>query len=252
MTQTSNSMPISETGCGKATFRFVYLLTALVLLILFSPILSVMREDLNPMVAHLLYAVVFTVVMVAAVIAVSGRRSVSIVAVLLGAAALVMTWVQLAVGYQSVQVCHYVASMVFVGYIIALILRYLFIAPRVTLDVVFASLCAYLLLGVAWGLAYSIVDITSPGSFIYLGSVAEAVDGMQITSGRDSVAVYFSLVTMTTLGYGDITPASPVTRMLAAVQALTGQLYLAVLVARLVAMHIIHSAQDVKRDPSSD
>ncbi len=54
-------------------------------------------------------------------------------------------------------------------------------------------------------------------------------------------AGYYSFVTMTTLGYGDIVPASPVARMCAVLQAVLGQLYLAVLVARLVGLHILHA-----------
>ena len=57
----------------------------------------------------------------------------------------------------------------------------------------------------------------------------------------ETTALYFSFATLTTLGYGDILPTSPISRMLASMEAITGQLYLAVLVARLVGMHLVYS-----------
>jgi hypothetical protein len=65
----------------------------------------------------------------------------------------------------------------------------------------------------------------------------------------DTAVLYFSFATLTTLGYGDIVPTSPISRMLASIEAITGQLYLAVLVARLVGMHIVDSTgQEPIRD----
>jgi voltage-gated potassium channel Kch len=64
---------------------------------------------------------------------------------------------------------------------------------------------------------------------------------MQFGTDNASLSLYYSFVTLTTLGYGDVSPAVPLSRMLAALEALTGQLYIAVLVARLVALQILHS-----------
>lgn len=60
--------------------------------------------------------------------------------------------------------------------------------------------------------------------------------------------IYYSFVTLTTLGYGDIVPVSPSARSLATLEALTGQLYLTVLVARLVGLQITHSARRRSED----
>jgi hypothetical protein len=64
---------------------------------------------------------------------------------------------------------------------------------------------------------------------------------MRIGTGQPVGVLYFSFVTLTTLGYGDVVPTSPVTRTLASLEAITGQLYLTVLVARLVGLHIAES-----------
>ncbi len=90
--------------------------------------------------------------------------------------------------------------------------------------------------------ALFIVDFVVPGSF--QSAQDRAFTGTQIIS--------YSFVTLTTLGYGDIIPISPSARALAIVEALTGQIYLAVLVARLVGLHITHSSQDNRPKDQED
>lgn len=88
------------------------------------------------------------------------------------------------------------------------------------------AVAGYLLLGLAWAGAYEWAALRDPGAF----------------TGADPVGstqwVYYSLVTLTTMGYGDITPIHPVARSLATAEALTGQLYLAILISRLVALEL--------------
>jgi hypothetical protein len=81
-----------------------------------------------------------------------------------------------------------------------------------------------------------LVEILQPGSFNLAKGTA-----MKFGGSETIFAVYFSYVTLTTLGYGDITPLSGAARTLAIVEATTGQIYLAVLVARLVGLHVAHS-----------
>ncbi len=99
---------------------------------------------------------------------------------------------------------------------------------RVTLDTVFAALSGYYLLGYTWAIAYTLLDTVSPGSF-------SAV----LTNPGD--AFYFSFITMLSVGYGDIVPISAGGRALVVLEALIGQVYLVVFVARLVSVQVIHS-----------
>ena len=92
------------------------------------------------------------------------------------------------------------------------------------------AVAVYLLLGVLWAIAYTVVDMVWPGSFTGFEAGADAE--------WDSEWLYYSFVTMTTLGYGDIAPVSPVARLLAYMQAIFGQLYIAILVAGLVSAYI--------------
>ncbi len=121
-----------------------------------------------------------------------------------------------------------------------IVLHHVFTTDRVTVDTIAAALCIYLLLGVLWSLVYSAMELLSPGSFQILSGNSE--DESIGFGGKGTViALYYSFVTMTTLGYGDIVPKSSPAQMFAATQAIMGQMYLAVLVARLVALHISHS-----------
>ena len=91
-----------------------------------------------------------------------------------------------------------------------------------------AALSAYLLAGHCFGIAYYQVEQFRPGSFAIGGSTT------QIGQLDLQTAIYFSFVTLATLGYGDISPLRPTARGMAISEAILGQLYLAVLVARLV------------------
>jgi voltage-gated potassium channel len=100
----------------------------------------------------------------------------------------------------------------------------------ITLNRVTGSICLYLLMGVAWAVAYTLVEMAAAGSFKgFTPSIGQ---------GWDSNWLYFSFVTMSTLGYGDITPVSAIARMLAYLQAVFGLFYIAILVAGLVGAYI--------------
>ncbi len=91
------------------------------------------------------------------------------------------------------------------------------------------AIAVYLLFGVGWAHAYHLTNLLNPGSFnSTAGGMTSVVDW-----------AYYSYITLSTVGYGDITPVRPIARMLSTGEALTGQLYLAVLIARLVAMEVI-------------
>jgi hypothetical protein len=105
----------------------------------------------------------------------------------------------------------------------------------VTADKIYGALCVYLLIGLTWGFMFLTLEGVQPGSFS-LGQ------GQPNGIAKDpATLVYFSFVTLSTVGYGDITPLSPPARSLAFMEAIIGQIYLAVLVARLVGLHIASS-----------
>ncbi len=121
--------------------------------------------------------------------------------------------------------------------ITVVIIRHILSVPKVTSDTIFGAICAYLVLGMVWTMVYSLLEILAPGSFLHGGeSVAIAFNG----TGEPAISnfIYYSFVTLTTLGYGDITPGTSPAAALSSLEAVTGQLYLAILIARFVGLNI--------------
>jgi hypothetical protein len=108
---------------------------------------------------------------------------------------------------------------------------------EVDMDAVLGACCVYLLLGLVWESVYAVIEWQIPNSFsLPAGSPAAGphTDMMSI----QAELMYFSLITMTTIGYGDITPVSPPARVLSALQGVVAQLYVAIIIARLVGMEL--------------
>lgn len=117
---------------------------------------------------------------------------------------------------------------VFFGFAVYGLFPYLRNARSVTDEHLYTAVSIYLLLGMQWFALYSAIDVFSPGSFLHNGAVV---------TDRSSELLYFSLVTLSTVGYGDIVPVSGEVRMLAALEGVTGVLYIAITVALLVSAY---------------
>jgi hypothetical protein len=119
-------------------------------------------------------------------------------------------------------------SALLVGLLLGFLFWHVIRAPRVTYDVILSAITVYVLIGVFWGFVYLLLHDASPGAF--------ALDPSQ---GSAEVQLrYFSLMTLTTVGYGDIVPKSGEARALATIESLLGQIYLTAIVARLVGISI--------------
>ncbi len=119
-------------------------------------------------------------------------------------------------------------------------LKQVVVGTEISANRLVGAVCIYLLLGVIWAVAYTVLNMISPGSF----------QGFSLLADRawDSEWLYFSFVTMTTLGYGDISPISATARSLAYMQAVFGQLYVAILVAGLVGAYISSRQSNKQND----
>jgi hypothetical protein len=215
---------------------FVSLLAFYVLV----PIVHEVREMLHPALPSLMERCLFIALLTGAVVSVGKGPTRTVIAPPLGVATVVLWVVEAFVVSEPLEVTHDLLGVAFFGYAIWAMLVFILASRRVTFDTVCASLCLYLLLGLVWALAYSVVDVLNPGAFTWTVAAREPPQRLRIGRGETAV-LYFSFATLTTLGYGDIVPTSPVSRMLASTEAIAGQLYLAVLVARLVGLHIAGS-----------
>jgi voltage-gated potassium channel len=120
--------------------------------------------------------------------------------------------------------------LVFFAYVSIVMLRYIFSTQRVTIDMIFAALCTYLIIGLAWIFIYSCIELRLPGSF----SSITAND----YQAQMHDFLYYSFVTLSTLGYGDVTPLNNFAKPWAIIESIIGQFYLAVILARLVGLQI--------------
>jgi uncharacterized membrane protein len=163
------------------------------------------------------------------VLAVGRRRKNLVIAAILVVPAIVGRWVNhFRPDFLPAQV-FLAAGLAFGVFVFLNLLLFVLRAPRVNSEVLSAGIASYLLLGLLWAFAYLLVALSIPDSFSINVGTAHSL-------GR-SDALYYSFVTLSTVGYGDITPLSNVARSLAAAEAMTGTIYVAVFIARLVALY---------------
>lgn len=105
-------------------------------------------------------------------------------------------------------------------------------AGCVTSDTLLGALSLYLIIGLVWSAGYALLELTVPRSFVIASDPGEVQAHFERFMG-------FSFATLTTLGYGNVAPANPRADALATLEAIVGQVYLAVVVARLVALQLI-------------
>ena len=158
--------------------------------------------------------------------------------VLVGVAGIAANWLAYLVHSDIITLISYFLLAAFFAFEAALILVSVLRGSEVSLDKLQGAICAYMLIGLMWGMLYCCVELVQPNSFHF-------VEGLQI---ENEVAarglpqfpslIYLSFVTLTTLGFGDVTPVTPFSRMLCLMEAICGQFYLAIFVARLVGLHL--------------
>lgn len=203
-------------------WRFALLLASLILLLLLSPVLE------GEAAAGFLLSFLFTLVLIAAVLAASTRRATLGITLVFALPWLYLTWLHPQWRADAIDV---IASLLLVClglFVVGLVLMRVLRAERVDADILCGALAVYLLTGVVWAVCYGIIEALAPGSFGLSGEASGDVWNQLL---------YFSLVTLTTLGYGDISPISSVARIWSALEAVVGTLYLAVLISRLVGLY---------------
>ncbi len=227
-------------------YRFVWLFVTLLVFIALVPIVHQVRQALHPSMPVIVEGLVFVVVLAVVVVSVSSRRSWKLFALGLALPAVVLQILRGFVHSDGFEVARQLFAVAVLAYAVCVMFLYIFASRQVTVNTVFASLCIYLLLGVGWAFCYSVIDILDPDAFLSSVQKGESTPVLRLGQGSNTTVLYFSFTTLTTLGYGDIVPISPLTRMLTSLEAITGQLYLAVLVARLVGLHIAESISQKK------
>ncbi|MBV8352418.1 MAG: two pore domain potassium channel family protein [Verrucomicrobia bacterium] len=210
----------------KPVFRFSvgYFLGVLVLNILISPFLDPLRGGI------LIETTLMTLVLLFAVLSIAGGRR-ALVGVVLVAPAALGEWLSFWRPEMLIYVMTRGAGLLFIGFVVVELLRFIVYAPRVDSEVLCAAVAGYLLSGLAWSLAYTLLGRLDPNSFVF------TLGPKSTESMKGFTALYFSFITLSTVGYGDIVPVSGPARMLAMVEAMFGMFYVTLLIARLVSLY---------------
>jgi hypothetical protein len=184
----------------------------------------------------------FSLMLISGVAIAWGQPRLFGLAAFVGSATMAVRWMAFFTPTPTLQVWSGASSVVAILVIALVLLTQVFRAGPVNSYRLLGAIAVYLLFGVGWAHAYHLTGLLHPGSFTTPpGEIPSVLDW-----------VYFSFITLTTVGYGDITPVRPIARTLAMGEALTGQLYLAVLIARLVAMEVVSWQSKASQNSDED
>ncbi len=210
---------------------FQRLLITQVALILIYPLIAEYRG------ANFLLGVFLVLALYGGVSVTLKRPLIMWIAIVLGVIFVGSYWLSAAIDTRELRVWSGAWGAAFFWFVALVIMKHIFFErSRVNMDLIYGAISVYLLIGSGFGELFQSFALADPNTF----------NGIEITGDYDKVArsmSYYSFVTLTTLGYGDITPAVHYAKVLAYVEAIIGQLYLTILVARLVGTYIAQSQQ---------
>ena len=212
---------------------------SLLVLLLFSVFCAPVFDDI---LGQILISLFFSLLLLSGVYEVSSHIAPRILAGMVAVTAIALRWLQNV--FPSLELSYWLLSLSLVYFLLLtwVVLRRVYQDGPVASKRLRWALVAYILLAITWSYIYQLIELRLPGSFI--------ISAALLSQGEHSLQLnltYFSFVTLTTLGYGDITPLHPTARIFAIMEALLGQLYPATLLARLVSLEIIgrHAKQVV-------
>lgn len=198
-------------------FSFDFLLGAIFILLLATPLIEVGERPLGP--------ALFALLLFAGAYATSFLRWHLVVSAVLGVPWVILSVMKTFAGVSIPQIYPRALFVVFVFYTMSVILSHIVRQSEVTRNLISGGITVYFLFAIGWAGLYSILEFVTPGSISFSGPAS---------TETFSEYLYFSIATMTTLGYGDIIPVSPLARMLAGLEAAVGLLFIGVFIAGMV------------------
>ena len=199
--------------------RFVILECLIVGLLVLVPILN----RFTP--ARIFLDILLTAITIFMVYTISHKKGQVIVGLFLAIVMLASLWLQYVYPNIGIAAIGMIAGVLFTAVVITNIMVFMFQSEEVNKETIYAAILLYLLIGLMWAFIYTFLELVEPASF--------NID-LSRPEGYLLVFQYFSFVTITTLGYGDVTPVTEVAKAFAVLEAVVGQLYLVIIVAWLV------------------
>ncbi len=206
--------------------NFSYLLVALLIFIIGVPI----AHDLDLISLEMLRVLGACSVLAVGVWSLRGAGRLYTAGMSVAIIAIILNILSIARQDDTLRIIALLALFIFLLLVAFNTLRQVGFSDDISLNRIVGAICIYLLLGVIWSIAYTVLEFLQPGSF---KGMTEMVSPL-----RNPDWIYFSFVTITTLGYGDITPVTQTAKTLSFAEAIVGQFYIAVLVAGLVSAYI--------------
>ena len=190
---------------------------------------------------RLIFQILITGILIFSIYSLIQNKRQFTIGLFLAVPALALGWIGLYTSAHFITIAGLMFRILFFGYIIFVFLTSIFKSKEITSDLIYGSICIYFLIGFEWSFIYSLSEVMKPGSF----ELSSIIQGTEITANDTHSIyphfIYFSFTTLTTLGYGDILPRTLSSKFLTSLEAITGQFYVAVLVARLVALHLMQN-----------
>ena len=191
----------------------------------------------------------FTLVLLWALYTVAGSRRVMILAALVLIPTIASTWMADAGHEIYLAYIDNITNIIYFTLICAFLGQYILTTRRVTLEVIFAAMCLYMILAILWAAIYTNLELYYGGAFSFSGHFADDAGIEKESIYRQMI--YFSFVTLSTLGYGDILPVHKVAQSWAGVEAMIGQFFIAIVIARLVSVYTVEEEESVGADNSN-
>lgn len=183
----------------------------------------------------------FILLLVMGIYGISHNTKLMSIALLIAILSAIISWFNYFIDSRLWLLANLVLQIGFFTITTSAIITHVLSYKHVSADAIYGAISAYLLIGIIWAFIYTALELAQPGSFKF--PEALTLNSIQLAQQRFYFAhfFYFSLVTLTTLGYGDMVPLTLGARGFASLEAIAGQLYIAVLIARLVGLHISHT-----------
>ena len=203
--------------------RFFILICLLLGLLVLVPIFN------RYVVARIFMDIFISAIAISMVFTISHNKRYVIAGLSLALVMLVSLWLQYFIPNKAIDAVGMLTGVFFIGLVISSFLGFMIKSADVNLEVIYMAILLYLLAALMWAFIYAFLELVDPASF-----------NIDVDHPQEYFLVfqYYSFVTITTLGYGDITPVTEVAKAFSILEAIVGQLYLVVAVAWLVGMHV--------------